>query len=1828
MKNLNENFNKKVNLKKLRTVMIIGMVLAISMIAIACPTTTLTTTPINPNSYGWFNPIVKVSINLSPGSVPGIIKYTYDLNKKRTPYPDLNWLGDTNYLHGIKTIRYAAVGKDGSKEPEKTYTVQVDSIAPETLGFSLDTTNGVIYNPGARAFDINYGIVKVRIISGDNTSGLSTCQLNFDYNALNPTAGWDAPTPNVDLTYGHLHYYDTNGIKVIVIKCTDKGLNTSTPALSPFTFRVINPYDRTPPISTLIIDTNSTSTEECYNDKVLVSIIAEDPQSGVAAIKYCIDTNDTCVPNINYTTQLLFTDGKKYLRYRAINLHGVEENINSEMINIDKNGCGRECEPHTIGYWKQPCKGHYEHETQASMLGYLAEIQATSDYFDFISSFNGMCDILDPDEPATMKQRAKQQFLALWLNVVTDKLFTYTTISLPAYTDANTVGGAITVIQNNISSNSEKAKTIADKLNNGIGIVDCQPSKPLKIIAQKIVCENEADLPNWGLGGPNITALTAMSFVATHPGCKFDSNWYFQWAKSGTSNPGSNTGEAAPNTGWKTFGPTNAQGEVNILISDFNKTNKIWVREVFKQGYVSFTYDTNGNSNNVSAEIYCYKDVFNYDNYDSIGAPQLGRTYYCVAWNAIKKYECTSDANCSDGVYCNGAEKCNLQNHKCEKGILIDCNSLNDQCNSGVCDENVDKCIANPVPNGTTCNDNLFCNTGEVCNNGKCGNGGVRDCSDYNILGISTCLWDPDGLDYTWDFRSSFTSICNEELDKCAVGDYNITHIVDEKCAECLGDSDCPQPENACMENRCQNYKCALTPKPSTTSCNNGAYCDGADRCDGNGMCLATGSSVDCSGLDDQCNSGVCDENVDKCIANPVPNGTTCNDNLFCNVGEVCDNGKCESGQARDCSDNNILGISSCFWNPDGLDYTWDFRNPFTSICDEGNDKCTTGDLNINHTIDPKCTKCMTDSDCPALENSCMENRCIEYKCVETPKPSQTTCDNGLYCDGADRCDGNGMCFATGSSVDCSGLDDQCNSGVCDENQNSCVKTPARNGAACDDNLFCNTGEVCSNGICGNGNTKDCSENNILGVSSCLWIPDGLDYTWDFRNPFTSICDEGNDKCTTGDLNINHTIDEKCAECMIDADCPTLENSCAENKCLNYKCVETPRPTTTVCDNGTYCDGADRCDGNGACKSTGTPVDCSSLNNQCNSGVCDENIEGCVAQPVPNGTTCNDDLFCNTGEICLNGTCGGGQARDCSGFNLNPIGQCDYFPDGYAWTYDYFLGFLSQCSEEQDKCTDGNITITSYCSTENCDAECETDLDCSAHFDGNVCNYRGLCGAEPSCACSYQKELCPAPGTIVDGYCYWGNGACTSTGCDLNKTRMDCYKRCDPILGPVELPIIKTTKFVGQPKSHCNYLGDLNEAEECLFVTTATEFMLDSNDSNASTYYRQRWKEDYNSTWGNWSEWNEYTQPFNYLEDSIHELEYYSINEICEIEEKHNYEIDIVDTKAPSAKKTVENPKVKWTPSKNGQPGSIFYPWINNACWNDVNGIDCWKVTLDTPISFDCNDLQPHPSNNSKVCFNVEWDANDITPKYCTQMQGTIGQDGYCCVPDDARKFNFLEETEHNLKFYCKDVLGNKSPIDDEKFKVGGTEFEIQLNKKWNLISIPFALLDSNVAEVIDEIDQNIESVWTYDAFTDQWYVYRPLSPSTSNLETIEPGNGYWVAALNPAKLVLGGSLFNPIATPPQKSLKAGWNLIGYYGTEGQMGYYGPIGSGKTAGCELYSLGNTILDKGWTSLFTFWALRTPSQWLDLSYYNRMDPGAGYWISVPSDDVLSYSSTCS
>jgi Mg-chelatase subunit ChlD len=477
--------------------------------------------------------------------------------------------------------------------------------------------------------------------------------------------------------------------------------------------------------------------------------------------------------------------------------------------------------------------------------------------------------------------------------------------------------------------------------------------------------------------------------------------------------------------------------------------------------------------------------------------------------------------------------------------------------------------------NGTACNDGLFCTNPDVCTSGVC-SGPSKNCSQYNLLPIETCLNIPDNKPFTWDYGAGFTSVCDETLDICTTGNQTITHECSiELCdAECEDNGDCgPSQCYVTFNDTCTGFK--LTEyngnkiKDSTQVSNSTPnICLGDCTCTDNPVtCNPPSTQTYC--VKDVCGA-VCDSNDDcanKCVGNIRYFTGTCN---------TCSDCKC-SYQTEDC---NLQ---------DGWYNTSTYQWVSTGQCTEKEQRMKEY---RDYSCDPSgCTYTVTSeswTDTGQTRN----------------KPNGTTCNDNLYCTNPDVCT-NGIC---------GGVQRNCNDGLfctvndrCDEEHDTC----AYDQRECSDNLFCTVNERCDevHDTCAS-DQRNCSGNNLLPIATCFNNPDGINFTWDYAQGFTSTCNEQCDICTTGNQTITHECSiELCgAECEQDSDCePYLSDS--------------------TCHFGEGCSGGCACEGgqDEFCPVPGTVVD-----STCYYGMRSCTEEGCSIQSctLQAGQICDPEEGC------------------------------------------------------------------------------------------------------------------------------------------------------------------------------------------------------------------------------------------------------------------------------------------------------------------------------------------------------------------------------------------------------------------------------------------------------------------------------------------------------------------------------------------------------------------------------------------------------------------------
>lgn len=232
--------------------------------------------------------------------------------------------------------------------------------------------------------------------------------------------------------------------------------------------------------------------------------------------------------------------------------------------------------------------------------------------------------------------------------------------------------------------------------------------------------------------------------------------------------------------------------------------------------------------------------------------------------------ECTEDIHCDDGLFCNGAETCNLDTSECVFGTPPVCDDGVD-CTDDSCDE-VTKACTN-TPNNGLCNDGLFCNGAETCDQ-------VNGCQSGPVP-------------------------CNPATETCVEPD-----TCEPIVTGCTSDADCAD-NVTCTVDVCDTTTGECSNTPNNGICDNGLFCDGAETCDQVNDCQS--GSVPCDPATQTCNE---DSNTCEDIVNGCASDEECDDSNICNGMETCNNvtGECVSGQPLVCEDDGQFcnGTETC----------------------------------------------------------------------------------------------------------------------------------------------------------------------------------------------------------------------------------------------------------------------------------------------------------------------------------------------------------------------------------------------------------------------------------------------------------------------------------------------------------------------------------------------------------------------------------------------------------------------------------------------------------------------------------------------------------------------------------------------------------------------------------------------------------------------------------------------------------------------------------------------------------------------------------------------------
>ncbi|MEO7331406.1 MAG: choice-of-anchor J domain-containing protein [Minicystis sp.] len=283
----------------------------------------------------------------------------------------------------------------------------------------------------------------------------------------------------------------------------------------------------------------------------------------------------------------------------------------------------------------------------------------------------------------------------------------------------------------------------------------------------------------------------------------------------------------------------------------------------------------------------------------------------------------------------------------------VDCSAFDTpQCKVAVCNTGqelgqLNTCVVVNAPNGTVCDDTLFCSVNDVCTEGKCGGTATNTCGKkLDPCSAVVCYEESKTCDIT---PVNDGSACTP-TDLCQAN--GVCHLGD-----CQGMAkDCTfSPLNECNKVACdpatgackgtadpdkQDSPCVLTGDVCTANktCNAGQCGGGAPKdcsalnvgcqvgvCDpANGICGPTNASVGTSCVEGiaECHVGACDDKG-LCHASAGPDGVACNDHNACTKADLCAAGACTGASVAGCSLYLNEGFEVC---PSGWTFGGDWE--------------------------------------------------------------------------------------------------------------------------------------------------------------------------------------------------------------------------------------------------------------------------------------------------------------------------------------------------------------------------------------------------------------------------------------------------------------------------------------------------------------------------------------------------------------------------------------------------------------------------------------------------------------------------------------------------------------------------------------------------------------------------------------------------------------------------------------------------------------------------------------------------------------------------------------
>ncbi len=676
-------------------------------------------------------------------------------------------------------------------------------------------------------------------------------------------------------------------------------------------------------------------------------------------------------------------------------------------------------------------------------------------------------------------------------------------------------------------------------------------------------------------------------------------------------------------------------------------------------------------------------------------------------------FECLAREGVSEGFVCE------LTTGECLAGDCYPNQAPCDAIPHGICENYTCRPCNNPAGAQTDdCRDNGYPDT-VLCAGGECVN---AECNT-----VIECAFSRVCLDHTCvDCVEGDESYCTDQGMNCDTDTHN--------CVGCVDDSQCSGGQRICDNNSCRDCL--------PGECGAGRVCAGGGCFDGDCWIDSQIWQDGQTEPGDPCS--VCNREVTQFAFSANPNAP-CDDWIDCTWGDVCSTtvaGVC-AGQAyscpslpcadpvcggtgpTDCSLARKPSWIGCFIGE--ACYSIGDPNPGNGcqFCDGNVDDWTDKPLN---TSCGHCLACQdvaggiacaevadgedTNNDCFETCEVCDGSGGCRWVAAGEADPDPNAC----VASHPTECGQNGLCQGGGPDCDFwSGVPGVSDGNECTENdrcdgEGGFAADPVANGTLCE------TSRVCYDAVC-----RHC----LTGTYDCPTVPDQM------------VCQDGN--CIIGD-------------CVDAADCGTPPE-CKLFECVSNRC-RLQDSSVGSCDDENPCTVNDYCL-DGACQPGADEPDCSSADDQCNTGICvvvNPDTYTCEKDPLPPGTSCDAD-----GLSCSIDQCDGGKPGACN-FSSIVANQCLISGSCYDMD-DLSPSGCGICRPATSQTQWQTLPTGTACGNDPCDQIC-SGMNCINRWTNGTCFFPISCILDRS----------------TDKYYYW-SGYCPG-GCGCTRTYFNAESAC------------------------------------------------------------------------------------------------------------------------------------------------------------------------------------------------------------------------------------------------------------------------------------------------------------------------------------------------------------------------------------------------------------------------------------------------------------------